>query len=92
MKVNVIVGMEEENTGLDDAVKKLNTNILGGDGPDILFLDGIEAENYVENNILMQLDGEVKSIDNEDNIRKVMDKYVRDGKAYACLLYTSRCV
>ena len=83
VKVNVIVGMEEENTGLDDAVKKLNTNILGGDGPDILFLDGIEAENYVENNILMQLDGEVKSIDNEDNIRKVMDKYVRDGKAYA---------
>ncbi len=60
---------KRKNTGLDDAVKT-QYKYPGRDGPDILFLDGIEAENYVENNILMQLDGEVKSIDNEDNIRK----------------------
>lgn len=50
------VGMEEGGavTG-EDAVKKLNTQIMAGKGPDILMLDGLPADSYQEKGVLCDL-------------------------------------
>ena len=40
-----------------DALKTLNTEIMAGKGPDILILDGISAQTYVEQGMLEDLSG-----------------------------------
>lgn len=44
---------------VQDAIKELNTRLLTGNAPDVLILDGLPAEKYAEQGILMNLDGEV---------------------------------
>lgn len=54
--VNLTIG--KENQGAQetaDILQNLNTQILAGDGPDILLLDGLPAESYAEKGMLMDL-------------------------------------
>ena len=46
-----------------DALKTLNTEIMAGKGPDILILDGISSETYVEQGMLEDLSGILKAAD-----------------------------
>ena len=60
--LNYEVGM----TGMDgitreDAVRNLNTALLSGDGPDILVLDGLPIESYIEKGILMDLSADISA-------------------------------
>lgn len=58
MYVRYEVGMEGENgITAEDALKKLNAQILAGEGPDILILDGLPYSTYVEKGLLMDLSG-----------------------------------
>lgn len=41
----------------EDAIKALNTRLLGGDGPDVLILDGCPAESYAARGLLQDLGG-----------------------------------
>ncbi len=45
----------EGATLASDRVRALNTRILSGDGPDILILDGLPAQSYIEKGILEEL-------------------------------------
>ena len=38
-----------------DRIRALNARILAGDGPDILVLDGLPTESYIEKGILADL-------------------------------------
>ncbi len=51
----------------EDALKKLNTEIAAGKGPDILILDDMPIDSYVEKGVLMDLSPYVKD--------KTEDKY-----------------
>lgn len=54
--VNLTIG--KENQGAQetaDILQNLNTQILAGDGPDILLLDGLPAASYAEKGMLMNL-------------------------------------
>lgn len=42
----------EDSVTLSDAIRTLNTELMAGEGPDILVLDGLPADNYVEKGIL----------------------------------------
>lgn len=44
----------------DDATRTLNTELLSGNGPDILVLDGLPVENYIEQGMLMDLSSTVQ--------------------------------
>lgn len=51
-------------TGMDgvtkeDAIRNLNTALLSGEGPDILVLDGLPVESYIEKGILMDLSADI---------------------------------
>lgn len=54
--VNYEVGMEDGITR-EDALKSLNTRILEGSGPDVLILDDMPVNSYIDKGILMDLSG-----------------------------------
>ncbi len=50
------IGMEENSpVTRDDALKKLNTEIAAGKGPDIFILDDMPIDSYAEKGVLMDL-------------------------------------
>ncbi len=78
------VGIEENGSKtLDDAIKKLNAGMMGGDGPDILFLDGLNVDAYVENHMLMRLDEDIEELHTESNFENIIDTYEWNGELYA---------
>lgn len=58
----------EENGGMtaEDALKRLNTQILAGEGPDVMILDGLPVDAYVEKGMLKDLSGVIGSLTGED--------------------------
>lgn len=64
-----------------DAIKALNTRILAGTGPDILNLDGLPLESFLEKGILTDLSGVISRCG--DLLTNVTNCYERDGKVCA---------
>lgn len=73
-----------ENTGMtkDDAMKTLSTQLAAGNGPDVLLLDGLPFDTYVEKGVLSDL-SEMLDGTGEHYMDAVMNSYLRDGKQYA---------
>lgn len=51
----------EDGMTREDAIRNLNTALLSGEGPDILVLDGLPLESYMEKGILMDLSDEINA-------------------------------
>ncbi len=64
----------------EDALRALNTELLNGTGPDILILDGLPVNSFVEKGVLEDLSGLVKG--NSDLITQVFEPLYQDGKIY----------
>ncbi|MBD5550536.1 MAG: carbohydrate ABC transporter substrate-binding protein [Lachnospiraceae bacterium] len=79
------VGMSgEDSVTRDDAVRKLNTKIMAGEGPDILLLDGLPQTSYEEKGVLMDVSPVVDGMDGEAKLfPNVVDACRKDGKIYA---------
>ncbi len=75
-------GMEEGGAVTrEDALKKLNTEIMAGQGPDVLMLDGLPVDSYVEKGLLDDLSGLVDELGDElfGNLIRAME---REGGIY----------
>ena len=56
VRINVQVGITgEAGITREDAIKALNTAILAGEGPDIIVLDGLPIDTYMEKGVLADL-------------------------------------
>lgn len=66
VQVDYEVGMRKGMT-YDDALKNLTTEILSDDAPDVMMLDGLDIDNYVEKNMLLDLT-ECENVWNPDNV------------------------
>lgn len=55
--VNVEIGMTSTDMNIGDALKKLNTELMGDEGPDIIVLDGINPKGYIESGKFEKLNG-----------------------------------
>lgn len=82
--VKLEIGMSgEDGVSAEDAVLALNTEIMAGNAPDVLILDGLPADSYMEKGILADISDVVDEIAGTDgifeNIRRV---YERDGACY----------
>lgn len=81
--VNLEIGMSQGQT-LSDTLRTLNTNIMSGKGPDILVLDGIPVNNYIEKNLLEDITDLVEEVDKSDGLYGDITKaYEKDEKIYA---------
>ena len=53
ISINYTVGYTgADGFSVSDAIRKLNTQIMAGEGPDIIVLDNLPAEEYISNGIL----------------------------------------
>lgn len=82
--VDYEVGMEEGGAlTREDALKKLNTQIMAGEGPDILMMDGLPMDSYIEKGLLLDLTGLMEEIGQEEDLyENLYQAMARDGKVY----------
>lgn len=82
VKVTYTVAMEGASGGTaQDYIKALNTELLAGTGPDILILDGLPIDSYIEKDVLMDLAEIVNGA--EPVLANIRAASERDGKLYA---------
>ena len=79
--VDLEVGVTEDNgVTASDALKNLSTEIMAGNGPDILMLDGLPVGSYVEKGLLEDLSDVAAQA--EDLFENLMAGMEEDGKLY----------
>lgn len=83
--VSLEVGMTgEDGVTVSDALKTLNTDIMAGKGPDVLILDGMPVQSYMEKGILADLSDIAEELKaGEGCFENIVDTYTEDGKLYA---------
>lgn len=79
------VGMAEgSSVTREDALKKLNTEIMAGEGPDLLILDNIPADSYIEKGLLKDLSPFVEDLSGDEKLfDNIVDAFRQDGGLYA---------
>ncbi|MGL4345555.1 MAG: hypothetical protein ACRCTE_10180 [Cellulosilyticaceae bacterium] len=85
VRVTIEVGLEDGGAVTrTDAIKTLNTKILTQQGPDIIVLDGLNAQDYIEKGALEDLSVLSQEILNEDHyLSNITGAYKVDDQIYA---------
>jgi len=82
-KVNYVVAMEEEDGNVTDYIRALNTELLAGNGADVLVLDGLPVDSYIEKGVLADLKVLVKPLEESGELlNNITGCYEKDGKVY----------
>lgn len=79
--VDIIVALPE-GTAItrDDAIRTLNTEMLAGQGPDVVVLDGLPVQSYIDKGVLMDLSSVVRPmIDAGQLLPAVAGAFAGDG-------------
>ena len=82
---DISVTVQEGMTGEDgvtatDAMKNLNTEIMSGEGPDVLLMDNLDAENYIERRMHDDISRIMEKAGILENIQKAYEE--EDGSIY----------
>lgn len=82
--VSYEVGMGSgDSVTREDAIKKLNTQIMAGEGPDLLVMDDLPFDSYVEKGMLADLTDYLAQYSAEEPLfDNVIEALKKDGKAY----------
>lgn len=68
----------------EDAIKKLNTELMSGAGPDILILDGLPVDSYIEKGVLLDLNDHISQMSGEQELLpNIVESFRKDGKIYS---------
>jgi hypothetical protein len=88
VKVDYRVMMNgEDGTTVEDNIKLINTELLAGKGADIILLDGMSVDSYIEKGILADISSIIKPLIEDGEIQNnVMDCYQKNGSIYAASL------
>ncbi len=80
IKINMQYGMNETSgISIDDAIKALNAELLSGNGPDLIVLDGLDSEGYREKGLLADLSD---MIDEELYMPSIINSFTKEGVTY----------
>jgi len=82
--VSYEVGIEEEGSVTrEDAIRKLNTEVMAGNGPDLIMMDDLPFQSYVEKGLLLDITDDLEQYgDAEPLFDNVIDALKVDGRAY----------
>ena len=82
--VEYAIGMGEfDAVTKEDAIKKLNTEIMAGSGPDLLILDDLPMDSYIEKGLLQDLSPLLDSLTGEEALfDNIVDSFRKEGKVY----------
>lgn len=68
----------------EDALKNLNTRIMAGEGPDVLILDELPMDSYIEKGLLADLSGVLDGLSGEDVLfTNIVDAFRSDAGIFA---------
>lgn len=83
VKVTYNVAMQEEGSAtVDDYIKALNTELLAGKGADILILDGLPKNSYIDKGVLVDMSQLIQEqVTNETLSATMFHSYLQD-KSY----------
>ena len=83
VKVEFVTSGKEEGITMDD-IRTLNTELLGGNGADVLLLDGLSVESYIEKGILADLTDLKKEVTGQESyLESILENTAqKDGKVY----------
>lgn len=74
---------ERNSVTREDALKRLNTQILAGEGPDVLILDNMPIDSYIEKGLLADLSPLLNEMSGENGIfENVKNAFMTDGHIY----------
>lgn len=78
------IGMEDNSSVTrEDALKKLNTEIMAGNGPDVLILDGLPVDSYIEKGLLKDISPLIDGLSEEGKLfDNIVEAFRKDGKMY----------
>ncbi|MDE5598732.1 MAG: hypothetical protein K2J04_13010, partial [Lachnospiraceae bacterium] len=63
------VGMSQDSAiTREDALKSLNTKIMAGEGPDVLILDGMPIDSYIEKGLLADMTSMLTGLNGEEEL------------------------
>lgn len=83
--LNLQTGMTgEDAVTASDAIKALNTEIMAGKGPDILILDGIPEDTYIENGMLEDISGILENTEG-GILENIKNTYTQEDGAIYCM-------
>ena len=69
---------------VSDAVRALNTELLAGKGPDLMLIDQLPYESYMEKEVFADISDIIdEQINNGSLYENVARSYLKDGKIYA---------
>lgn len=78
----------EDAVSESDAIKTLNTELMAGNGPDILSLDHMPLDSYMEKGMLYDMSELFQSIEQKNDLfTKIVNGYEQNGKLYAAPAY-----
>lgn len=84
--INLQIGMEEGDTlTKSDALRTLNTQLLAGKGPDLIVLDGLPIQSYIDKGVLLDMsDWASANLENGEWLENIAGAYKQeDGAIYA---------
>lgn len=68
----------------EDALKSLNTKIMAGEGPDVLILDDMPLDSYIEKGLLQDMSTLINGMSGEDALfGNIVDAMKNGGQLYA---------
>lgn len=73
-------GAASANT--EDIIRTLNTELLNGDGPDILLLDGLPVNSYMEKGVLADLTDGITTMAEGGILENIAGAYEYEGHCY----------
>lgn len=89
IEINYEVGIQAYGSiSEDDAIKKLNTEIMAGKGPDVLFLDGMSSNYYEKKGILEDI-SDIVDKNKDDLFEGITAEYSNSKKVYMFPLMVS---
>jgi len=76
--------LEEDGSATTaDAVRALNTQLLAGKGPDLLLLDGLPLDSYIEKGVLADMSDWLSPIIEQELVSNIAGALGESGKLYA---------
>ncbi len=75
-----VEGAAESTATRSELIRALNAKLFAGDGPDILLLDGLPADSYVEKGVLYDMGRTV--IENTELYPGIREAYSQGGSCY----------
>ncbi len=91
VRVEVRTAADNDGQVTEEMIQGLNTELLSGKGADVLILDGLSADSYIEKGILMDLSDVVGELERSgDMMDNLLDGFKReDGTVYQVPIRTS---